>query len=74
MAQLVQRQRIVSIELGERARVLARRTGFDQLPVAGIQAFPDPLVDAEGKAGAGLMKAWIVVEPISKLRAGVDPL
>src|SRR5262245_23581183 len=61
LAQLVQRQRIVSIELRERACVLAGRTGFDQLPVAGIEAFPDPLVDAEGKAGTGFMKPGIVV-------------
>ena len=48
LAQLVQPQRVVGIELGEGARVLTSRIDLNQLPVAGIETFPDPLIAGIG--------------------------
>ena len=60
--QLAQRQRVVGIELRQGARIFARGNSLEDLPVACVEAFPYALVDADRKAGAGLMKCRIVVK------------
>ena len=58
----------------EGTRVLDRSGTLDEGFLGAVEAVPKFLVDGERKRRPRLMKAWIVVEPISKLRAGVDPL
>src|SRR5437870_3278048 len=47
--------------LRERARVFSCRHGFDDLPIAGIEALPYGLVDSESLPGCRLMEARIIV-------------
>src|SRR5262245_2697675 len=59
--QPLQRQRVVRVEFGQRAREFGCGDRLDETLIAGIEAFPHALIDADGNGAARLLHPGVIV-------------